>query len=52
MSGFFGHYAAYVLPAWGLSALALGWMTLDTLLRARRWRGLAEARDETDDEGR
>jgi heme exporter protein CcmD len=33
-----GKYAAFVLPAYAASAIAFAWMTLDTLVRARRWR--------------
>jgi len=38
-----GRYAAFVWPAYALSALALLWMLADSLLRARRWRREAEA---------
>ncbi len=37
-----GRYAAFIWPAYGLSALVLLWMVIDTLLRARRWRSRAE----------
>jgi heme exporter protein CcmD len=37
-------YAAYVCAAYGLSALVVGWLVVDSLLRARRWRRAAEAR--------
>jgi heme exporter protein D len=40
-----GSYAAFVWPAYGVSALVLLALTADTLLRARRWRRRAEARD-------
>jgi heme exporter protein D len=33
-----GKYAAFVWPAYGLSALVLLWMVIDSLGRARRWR--------------
>jgi len=33
-----GAYAAYVWPAWGLSALALALLVARTALVARRWR--------------
>jgi heme exporter protein D len=36
-------YAAYVWPAYGVTALIFVLMVLDTLLRARRWRRRAEA---------
>ncbi len=35
-------YAAYIWPAYAVSALAFVWMVLDTLIRARRWRRRAE----------
>lgn len=38
-----GKYAAFVWPAYGLSALVLLAMLADSLLRARRWRRAAEA---------
>jgi heme exporter protein CcmD len=39
-----GHdkYAFFVWPAYAATALAFGWMVLDTLLRARVWRRRAE----------
>ena len=49
MSDFAGHYAAYVIPAWGLSALVLATMTIDSLMRASRWRRAAEARGRNGD---
>jgi heme exporter protein CcmD len=39
-------YAVYVWGAYGLSALVLGGLVGDSLLRARRWRRAADARDE------
>lgn len=41
----FGRYASYVWPAYAAPAAAFAWMTLDTLLRARRWRREAERRE-------
>jgi heme exporter protein D len=38
-----GKYAAYVWPAYGLSGLALVWMLVDSVLRARRWKARAGA---------
>lgn len=35
-------YAAFVWPAYALSALAFVWMVADSLIRARRWRERAE----------
>ena len=31
-------YAAFVWPAYGVTALVFGWMIVDTLLRAARWK--------------
>jgi heme exporter protein D len=36
-------YAAFIWPAYAITALGFAWMVLDTLLRARRWRRRAEA---------
>ena len=33
-----GKYAAFIWPAYGITALALLWMIFDSLGRARRWR--------------
>jgi heme exporter protein D len=41
-----GKYAAYVLPAYGISALVIGGMILDTVLRARRWRTEVRRREQ------
>lgn len=41
-----GEYAAYVWPAYGISALVIGWLIADSLLRARKWRKRAEDRRE------
>ena len=46
MDAFTGHYAAYILPAWGLSILALAWMTASALVSAYRWRKAALKRDD------
>jgi heme exporter protein CcmD len=37
-----GKYAAFVATAYGVSALVLGVMVLESLWRARRWRKAAE----------
>jgi heme exporter protein D len=37
-----GRYAAFVWPAFVLSALVIGALCADTLARARRWRREAE----------
>ena len=49
MGDFAGHYAAYVIPAWGLSAFVLVVMTADSLWRASKWRRAAEARGQHGD---
>ena len=36
------HYAAFIWPAYAVTALGFAWMLLDTLLRARGWRRKAE----------
>ena len=41
-----GKYALYVWPAYGISAVVVGLMTLDTLLRARKWRLEVKRREE------
>jgi len=41
-----GDYAPFVLGSWGVSALVLGALAADTLLRARRWRRAAQARED------
>jgi heme exporter protein D len=40
-----GRYAAYVWPAYAISAVVLIAMVWDSLARARRWRRAAEAQD-------
>jgi heme exporter protein D len=35
-------YAAFVWPAYGVTALVFGWMVLDTLIRSSRWRRRVE----------
>lgn len=37
-----GKYAAYIWPAYAISAVGFGWMVVDTLVRARRWKRKAE----------
>jgi heme exporter protein D len=37
-----GHYAAFVWPAYLITAAAFGWMIIDTLARARAWRRKVE----------
>ena len=37
-----GKYAAFIWPAYAVSALGFVWMILDTLAQARRWRRKAE----------
>lgn len=33
-----GKYGAFLWPAFAISALVIGWMVVDSLLSARRWR--------------
>ena len=35
-------YAAFIWPAYGITALVFAWMVIDTLWRAARWRRRAE----------
>jgi heme exporter protein CcmD len=44
-----GRYGAYIWPAYGVSLLGFVWMTIDTLVRARRWRRKADSLEKTDD---
>jgi heme exporter protein D len=44
-----GKYAAFVWPAWALTALVLGWMVTDTLARARRWKREADRLEQEQD---
>ena len=37
-----GRYAVFIWPAYGISALALAALTIDSLLRAARWRKKAQ----------
>lgn len=37
-----GRYAAFIWPAYAVTAGGFAWMIADTLLRARRWRAEAE----------
>jgi len=36
-------YAAFIWPAYAITALGFVWMVADTLIRARRWKLRAEA---------
>ena len=38
-----GRYAVFIWPAYGVSALVLGGLVIDSLMRAARWRRAAEA---------
>lgn len=52
MSGFHleaGKYAAYLWPAYGVSALAIGALIVESLAAARRWRRRAEGLDKPED---
>jgi len=51
MSGLAAHgadYAGFIWGAYGAAALAFAWMTLDTLIGARRWRRRARALEKDD----
>jgi heme exporter protein D len=37
-----GRYAAFIVPAYGITVLVLGWMVAGTLVRARHWKALAQ----------
>ena len=41
-------YAAFVWPAYGVTALVFVWMVIDTLVRAARWRRRAERLEQED----
>ncbi|CAN5263461.1 hypothetical protein BH09PSE2_BH09PSE2_00730 [soil metagenome] len=38
-----GDYSIYIWPAYGISALVLGGLIIDSLLRARSWKRKADA---------
>ena len=40
-----GEYAAYIWPAYAVTALTFAALIADTLLRARRWRRETEQRE-------
>ena len=40
-----GRYAVFIWPAYGISALVLGALLVDSLVRAARWRRAAEGED-------
>ncbi len=42
-----GKYAAFVWPAYAITAVVLGGMILDSLLRARRWKAQAQQEEIT-----
>jgi heme exporter protein CcmD len=42
MQDLFGKYAAYIVPAFGITALVLGYLIVSSLLFARHWRRRAE----------
>lgn len=43
-----GRYAAYIWPAYAVTAAGFLWMIVDTLARARRWRRRAEELEQDD----
>jgi heme exporter protein CcmD len=42
MGDLFGKYAAYIVPAFALTALVIGYLIVSSLLFARHWRRRAE----------
>ena len=40
-----GKYAAFVWPAYGLTAAVLLWLVIDSLARAARWRRAAQSHE-------
>ena len=47
-----GRYAAFIWPAYGITAVTLLALVIDSLLRAARWRKAAETERPTAPEGR
>jgi heme exporter protein D len=45
-----GKYAAFLWPAYGLSAWVIAGLVIDSLMRSRRWRRAAEAHKAKPDE--
>jgi len=43
MATLFGKYAAFIVPAYGLTIAIVGYLIVSSLLHARRWRRRAEA---------
>ena len=37
-----GHYGAYIIPAYAISAVVLTALVIESLLRARHWKRAAE----------
>ncbi len=48
----FGKYAAYIVPAYAITAAVIAAMVVDTLLRARRWKREVEKREAARDSKR
>ena len=46
-----GSYGAFIWPAYAITLLTVVAMVADTLLRARRWKALAEKRKKKEPEG-
>ena len=42
----FGKYAAYILPAYAISAVVFAALIADSLARARRWRAEVKKREQ------
>jgi heme exporter protein D len=43
-----GKYALYLWPAYGLSAVVIGALVIESLMRAARWRRAAEMQERND----
>ena len=52
MEAVVGKYAAYIIPAYGITAAVLGYLIVSSLLQARRWRRRAEDEAAKQDSGR
>jgi heme exporter protein D len=46
---FHDKYAAFIWPAYAITALVFAWMVIDTVLRARAWRRRAEGAEKADE---
>ena len=44
MQEMFGKYAEYIVPAYAITALVLGYLVISSLAHARRWKRIYEER--------